>query len=299
MKLSMIVSSLLVAFALTGVAAPVSVAQASQADRVCQDNDCTATINRMIRLARNGSGDAAAIVAMAYASGEGVEQDLNQAARYARYGVRHRSAVAAYMLSDWHSRGFVVEQDEVEANRLLDIAVNQGHAPAKYRKAMQLLAEPSEEGFDEALVLLYEASNERLVSAMYVLARFKQEGIGVEQDLEGAADLYRRLTLAGHSEARPYLRAITRELERQSNNDELVASLREADNMERIQVTGQRTAGLGQLDAIVRRLDATGQFDNRSIGSRIRGVSCEQSGSNCVVTRPGDASSIDEIISGN
>lgn len=315
MKLAVFKSAILtscITLALLGYSAPshaqpnlsasafTAVAASQASSPVCDSAECEAEMRRLIRLARNGSGDAAALVAMAFASGDGLEQSDKEAERFIRIGVRYRSAIATFLMSDWYRNGFVLEQNPAEADKLLEQAVALNHPPALYQKATQLFASDNPEDFEEAITLLELASEENLVNAMFLLGRMKQIGAGIEQDLLGAGELYRKLIIAGVDDARPYLREVTADLEASGANDQTVARFASTQNIERISVTGSAFRINSQLTGIVRRLTASGQYDSRSIGSRIRGVSCEQSGSACTVTRPGsEASSISDIIESN
>lgn len=312
MQLAVIKGALLassISFALFSISASAQAASttmliaaaAQTSERVCDSAECTGELRRLMRLARNGSGDAAAIVAMAFASGDGLEQSDKEAERFVRIGVRYKSPIATYLMSDWYRNGFVFEQNEQEANRLLDIALNLGHPPAKYQKALMLFSTDSAEDFNEALTLLEAASEQNLVTAMMLLGRMKQIGAGVDKDLVGAGELYRKLVIAGVDDARGYLREVTRELEaRDDSNNEVINRFATTSDMEVITVRGSAFRVNTQLTGIVRRLTASGNFDSRSIGSRIRGVTCEQSGSNCTVNRPDPtAASLDDVIGNN
>lgn len=279
-------------------AAAAITAQASSP--VCDSSECEAEMRRLIRLARNGSGDAAAIVAMGFASGDGLEQNDAEAERFIRIGVRYQSAIATFLMSDWYRNGFILEQNDEEADKLLEQAVALNHPPALYQKATQLFASDNPEDFEEALILLEQASAANLVNAMFLLGRMKQIGAGIDQDLEGAGELYRQLIIAGVDDARQYLREVTSDLESTGANEEVIARFASTQNIERISVRGSAFRVNTQLTGIVRRLTASGQFDSRSIGSRIRGVTCEQSGSNCAVTRPDNtATSVSDIVNSN
>lgn len=116
----------------------------------------------------------------------------------------------------------------------------------------------------------------------------------------GAAELYKRLVLSGQTSARPYLQQITEQLAEDQQHHTLVADLREVDNIEVIRVSGQQLQASNMLGGLVRRLSQSGQYDSRSVGTRIRGLSCEQTGSNCSSTRPErGASSLNEVLTGN
>lgn len=299
MRLS--ISALFVAAALSVTPAVATEASSTSHIEVCPSGDCQGEMRRLVKLARNGSGDAAAVVAMAYASGDGLEKDEELAYDFARQGVRYRSALSMYLLSDWYRTGNVVEQDTVEANDLLDEAVKLEYAPAQYKKAVLLLEAGNEAATNEALSLIEAAAEQNLVSAMFALARLKHTGTVVKQDLVGAGDLYSRLTIAGFSPAKQYLREVSRSIDADSVevDERLRARMSAAENVERIQVTADASLYQTQIQGLVDRLETSGMYDSRSIGSRIRGKSCADSGSPCAVTRPdGRASSLNELLSG-
>jgi len=296
----LISSSLIVLSLLAAPTNAKSIDNTAEANKICTDTDCSRELRRLMRLARDGSGDAAAFVAMAYATGDGLEQNTKEAVRYLRIGVRQRNAMAVFLMSDWLRNGFMVEQDLTEANRLLDQAVQLNHGPAQYSKALQLLQTEDPAYLPEAVKLLELSAAQRLSTSMLLLAQLKQHGVGIEQDLPGAAELYKRLVLSGQHSAKPYLQEVTALLANDTQHELLVKDLREIENIEVIRVSGQQMQVSNMLEGLVNRLNASGQFDSRSVGSRIRGVSCEQTGSNCSSTRPErGASSLNEVLTGS
>jgi len=296
----LISSSLIVLSLLAAPANANGASRNAEANKICTDTDCSRELRRLIRLARDGSGDAAAFVAMAYATGDGLEQNTREAVRYLRMGVRQRNAMAVFLMSDWLRNGFMVEQDLAEADRLLDQAVQLNHSPAQYAKALQLLQTEDPAYLPEAIKLLELSAEKKLSTSMLLLAQLKQHGVGIEQDLPGAAELYKRLVLSGQHNAKPYLQEVTTLLANDSQHALLVKDLREVENIEVIRVSGQQMQVNNMLEGLVNRLNASGQFDSRSVGSRIRGVSCEQTGSNCSSTRPErGASSLNEVLTGS
>tara|TARA_R110002126_G_scaffold21598_9_gene77910 strand:+ start:2235 stop:3089 length:855 start_codon:yes stop_codon:yes gene_type:complete len=274
-------------------------AMAETAVKVCEGNQCEAELRRLMKLARSGSGDAAAFVAMAYASGDGLEQNHDEAARYIKLGVRHRNPMALYLMSDWYRNGFVLGQDIQQANKLLAQAVKSDYPPALYQQAVLHLQTDDEANVNEAVTLLERAAEAKLMNAMFLLARLKQTGTATEQDLAGAGRLYKSLTLARHPQAREYLQQVIDEIAPDAQQTELVADFKSVDDIEVIQVRGQKMEANVMLDGLVRRLNDSGKYDRRSIGSRISGVSCENSGSACSSTKPGKgASSLTEVLTG-
>ncbi|MGQ8364471.1 tetratricopeptide repeat protein [Glaciecola sp. 1036] len=280
----------------------VSFSHASQVneEKYCSDQDCQIQLRNLSKLAKNGSGRAAAIVAMAYASGDGLELDHEKAKHFITLGVRYKDPVATHLMSDWLRTGFVVEQDVEKADQMLERAVKYEYGPAMYQKALALLQTDEPENATEAVELLELASEKKLMSAMFLLARLKQTGIATEKDLEGAGQLYKALTRAKHPKAHTHMQEVIEEMSGNAQNPELVAELRNVKDVEVIKVSGERFQVNLMLDSLVDSLRASGKFDSRSIGSRIRGVSCAEV-SNCGAISPSDspgASSVLELMSG-
>jgi len=289
-----------VSLGLSGGIAQASSENNAAAQYSCED--CEGEVWRLIRLSRGGSGDASALVAMAYASGEGMEQNHERAAHFIERGVRQGSAVALFIKSDWYERGYVVENNEQKAASYLKRAADMHYPPAAYKLAAALLSKKDAD-HEYATSLLIHAANKTHVESMFLLARLLHTGTVVEQDLKEAADLYARAVLGGHNNARSYLREITAVLAAEASDEQqkaYVNELEQVQNIERIQVTGQRFSIDNSLSVAIRRLEATGMYDTRSIGSRIRGVSCEQSGQNCSVQRAegSGAMSLSDLIQG-
>lgn len=264
--------------------------------------DCEGEIWRLIRLSRGGSGDASALVAMAYASGEGMEQNHDRAAHFIERGVRQGSAVALFIKSDWYERGYVVQSNPDKAASYLKRAADMNYPPAAYKLAVALLSR-TDADHEYATDLLIGAANKTHVDSMFMLARLLHTGTVLEQDLNEAADLYARAVLGGNNNARSYLRELTAVLAAEATDEQekaYVEELEQVQNIERIQITGQRFSIDNSLSIAIRRLEGTGMYDTRSIGSRIRGVSCEQTGQNCSVQRAegSGAMSLSDLVQG-
>ncbi|KKO46377.1 hypothetical protein WG68_06320 [Arsukibacterium ikkense] len=299
MQVARIGSAIALSLTLTIASVGSLPAMASAEAKVCEGNQCENEMRRLIKLARSGSGDAAAFVAMAYASGDGLEQNHQEAARFIKLGVRHRNPMATYLMADWHRNGFVLEQNIEQADKLLAQAVKSEYPPAMYQQALLYLQTDDETKVDEAVTLLEKAAETKLMNAMFILARLKHTATATEQDLAGAGKLYKALTLARHPEARDYLQQVINEMATDTQQTDLIADFKSVDDIEVIQVRGQKLEANVMLDGLVRRLNASGKYDRRSVGSRISGVTCENSGSACASITPGSgASSIGEVLSG-
>lgn len=105
-------------------------AASTEAVSICKSGDCDKELSELERLARKGSGDAAAVVALAYASGDGVEQDFGKAKEFIEHGVRKRNPLAMFVMADWYARGFVLPQNTEQAQLWLDRAAEKAmHQP--------------------------------------------------------------------------------------------------------------------------------------------------------------------------
>nr|WP_206663267.1 sel1 repeat family protein [Ningiella ruwaisensis] len=268
--------------------------------KYCQDDACKAEMRNLTELARNGSGRAAAFVAMAYASGDGLELNHEKAEHFVKSGVRFRDPVATYLMADWLNSGFVLEQDIEESQRLLSRAVDYAYAPAMYQKALQALNSEQTGNLSGAIALLEKAAEQKHMDSMFLLARLKQSGTVTEQDLSGAGKLYKALVMARHPKAKDYLVQVIEELDSKDLNRDLVADLKSVEDIEVIEVEGQKIELANMLDGLVEDLNESGKFNRNSVGSRIRGVSCAESGL-CASKSPSDdpqASSVTELMSG-
>lgn len=267
---------------------------------VCEQGECSSDLRTLRRLARYGSGDASTVIALAYASGEGYEFDADEAIRFLQQGVRQGSAMAMFLQSDWYHRGFLVAQDKVKANELLDRAVAQSYAPALYLKASRLLQTHQPDDITKAADLLKKGDSQRHMDSMYLYARLQTFGLGTEQDLAAAGRTFRNLAIHGYPNARAQLQDIIDALEQDEEQQELVAYFNDVDSIEVIQVVGQRSQLTSQLGSLARQLDNSGQYIRGSVGSRIRGANCENSGSPCAVIRSdGTSSTLTDMISGS
>ncbi|WP_423187470.1 hypothetical protein ACO1PK_04450 [Alishewanella sp. d11] len=79
-------------------------------------------LRRSVRAARAERSDAAAHIALAYAFGEGVEQNTGQALRYLNLGLKKRDPMAINLMAHWLGYGFLAQQHIFDAQYLLDNA---------------------------------------------------------------------------------------------------------------------------------------------------------------------------------
>ncbi|MCC5854910.1 MAG: sel1 repeat family protein [Idiomarina sp.] len=297
--LSCIISGLLLT---TTVSSANDVAAAEETTKdsaglICADGSCDNHFIMLHRLARHGDASATVFLAVAYVSGDGLEQDIPRGVRYMESAARRGVAMANYTLATWYAEGKHVEQDAQLAQEYLDIAVRQGFPQAEYRQALVWLASGEPEKTAQGIELLQLAADSRLQSAMFLLARLKLTGDFVEYDLTGATQLLGQLSRAGHEGARELTRELVRELRAEAiaassesagdGGTDLVtlASNLEGDlSIERIQVTSMGFGGLS--DSPIARF--TYQLDrnfNRGSMFRIQGMECDFA-TNCASVRP-------------
>ncbi|GHG62543.1 hypothetical protein GCM10010919_07930 [Alishewanella longhuensis] len=250
----------------------------------CSSGQCDKQIRDLHALARYGSFEAMTLLSMIYATGDGREADPKRALSFLTRAAQHNHPMAVYLLSEWHSRGFVAPHDPAEAEALLAKAIRFEFPPALYKKALQLLQDPTAENLTEGLALLQRASDKRLVDAMFLLARLKREGIATAPDLEGAAQLFKTLVLSGHEESRPYLRESIAQLTPKPESAELVADLQQSYDMEVIQVIGRDFKTESMLGNMVTQLKRSGLYLQGSM-LRIRTQRCDDT-TGCISISP-------------
>ncbi|MBV2128511.1 tetratricopeptide repeat protein [Arsukibacterium indicum] len=263
----------------------------------CGNDKCNDEIRTLHRMARFGSFEAMTLLSMVYAKGDGREADPQRALSYLERAVSYRHPMAVYLLSDWYQVGFVVAQDTQRAEALLDDAVKLNHAPAQYKKALQLLQQPDNASRSEGFLLLEKASKQRLVDAMFLLARLKHQGTFTEADLESAAELYKKLVLSGHEESRPFLRQAIHTLAAKPEAAELVADLQESYDIEIIQVIGQEFKGDAVLYNVVSQLRHKGLYSWGGMSKNMT-ESCDGSNGCFIVTPKSGDSDLNQALSG-
>ena len=104
------------------------------------------------------------------------------------------------------------------------------------------------------------------------------------QDISGAANLFKQLVRVGHQESRPYLQQSIGLLSKQPDTTEQVLELQEAFDIEVIQVIGRDFKTESMLSNMVHQLKRTGLYTRGSM-FRIRGQQCNAS-TGCVSISP-------------
>ncbi len=283
-------------------------------DSFCQSESCQSDFKKLERMARYGSGEAATVVAVAYATGDGIERDVKKARRHIKQAVRWREPMGLHQMSTWLRQGFVFEQDIRRANELLDQAAKLEFAPALTDKAKLLLGENTAATDTQAIALLEKANEQHYSPARYLLAELFASGVAVEADLGRAGALYKNLALKGYADSRQRLDEIIKvmELMTAQPDPELVAlvkpvlaNFKQIDDIEVIAVRGQQFNPTSELSSMVNQLDNVGLFQRGAgSGSRIPGNICGRGAAMCSTGydrrtgNAGAASSVGELLGG-
>lgn len=290
--MQLIRTGLAVVLTSTLLLAPVTANAADQKANFCDSAICQSEFKKLERMAHYGSGEAATIVAVAYARGEGVEQDIKKARRHIKKAVSWDEPMAMHQMSIWLRRGLIFDQDIVKADELLDRAARAEFAPALTDKAKLLLAEDTPQADKEAVALLELANEQYYKPGQYLLAQLLVSGIGIESDLARAGVLYKNLALKGYADSRQRLNEIINALEQATRQPEpelvalvqpVLTNLKQIDDIEIIEVRGEQFDANSELSNIVTQLNSLNIYYRGNTGSRIPGNLCGRGASMCSV----------------
>ncbi|MDP4945883.1 MAG: hypothetical protein NWQ42_08920 [Alishewanella sp.] len=238
---------------------------------LCSDDQCESEIVKLHKMARHNNYPAMTLLSMIYATGDGREVDHKKALSYLERAAGSQHPMAVFTLSEWYREGFVVEQNLAQADALLAQAVSLGHVSAQYKKTLLLLQQADAANADEAnvfaneaITLLQQASDQRSVEAMFLLAKLKQQGLFTQLDLEGAAELFKRLMLSGHEASRPFLQETIAMLATKPDTAELVADLQQAYAVEVIKVSTKDHNPDSILSDVIAQLQRKGVYSKGS-----------------------------------
>ncbi len=262
--------ALLVTIGSTLLLSPFATIAADQHTSFCESASCQSEFKKLEEMARYGSGEAATIVAVAYATAEGVEQDIDKARQQIKQAVRWREPMGIHQMSVWLRQGFVFEQDIKRADILLDRAVRLAFGPALTDKAKLLLTKNTPQADKEAIALLEQANQQYYSPGQYLLAQLLVSGVAVESDLARAARLYKNLALKGYADSRQQLDQIITALEQTTQraaedktDRELVArvqplltDLKQINDIEVFKVQGKQFSVKSEFSYIVTQLDS-------------------------------------------
>lgn len=206
----------------------------------CDTRECQEHMAEMQRYAERGNLDAMVVVAVALATGEGLEKDEDRARQLIREAIRLGSGQAAHIKSGWRRSGITLEVDEERARALLDRAVQSNYAPAQYERGIRTLTQ-GVEYLNEGLEDIAAAADEGYEPAQYALARLLEDSAESPADLRAAGEYYSMLAVRGYRDSRSRLRNITASLQMESDapeDQEMARRFGEVLDMEVITVFG-------------------------------------------------------------
>jgi localization factor PodJL len=141
--------------------------------------------------AAGGDPDAAFEVAMRYAEGRGVTQDLKQAFAWYQRAAAQGHASAQFRVAAFYERGIAVGSDRERAVTWYRRAAEQGHVKAMHNLAVLLAGKGSEPAdYAGAARWFREAAERGLPDSQYNLAALCEDGHGVARSLTEAYKWY-------------------------------------------------------------------------------------------------------------
>lgn len=145
------------------------------------------------------ANDAASMTLLAelFEQGLGVRQDSRKAQEWYQLAARRGDVNAIFALGMMHLDGRGVVRDPVRAEVLLQQAADKGHGLASFNLALTLLASGTTENLAKAITLLRVAEKQEVGDAQHALAVLMLQGTGMEQDVEGGADMMARAAANG------------------------------------------------------------------------------------------------------
>ncbi|WNC67397.1 tetratricopeptide repeat protein [Thalassotalea nanhaiensis] len=173
----------------------------------CVSETCRDKFKTILKFAHNGNPSAQVLVATAYLTGDGLEQNSELSAKWLRRAVRQGSTKATWMLSNLYKDGIGVEQDTIKAENLLSRAVKREYGPALFQTAMQTFDMSSDSNKKE-IELLERAKSVGYKPAIYLLAKMYETGTAIEKDSYKSAVLYNDLKFSDYKDSQHRLEIV-------------------------------------------------------------------------------------------
>ena len=156
-----------------------------------------------------GYGEAQHILAHRYASGEGVEQDLNEAVKWYKKAAKQGNSMAQIDLGDCYFNGTGVELDLHEAVKWYRKAAHDGHSGAQRRLGdCYFNASGVKQDHTKAVKWYRKAAEQGNAKAQYELGKCYHEGKGVEKDMAEAVKWYRLAAEQDNTDAKEALKEL-------------------------------------------------------------------------------------------
>jgi len=239
----------------------------------CNSETCRAKFKKIIKFARYGNPTAQMLVATAYLTGDGLEQNFKLSAKWLRKAVRHGSVKAIWMLSNLYKDGIGVEQSTTKAENLLSRAVKKEYGPALFQKAMQTFRLENANN-DSEIELLKRAKIANFKPAIYLLAKMYETGSAIEQDYYKSALLYKELEFSNYKDSQKRLNLVKETAKKASPSIyEKITAL--DDGTEVITINHQRFDYDMHLNYVINSFrDERSIYDGRGGMSHIQGRAC-------------------------
>jgi len=156
--------------------------------------------------AEKGDASAQHALAVVYADGRGVSQDMTEAVRWWRVAADQGYAAAQNALGLAYASGLGVVVDRDEAMRLWRAAAERGHALAQYNLGGNLVLHAQDRShLEEGIQWLTKSAEQDDKDAQFFLGNLYFSGEGVQRDQEMARNLWRQAASNGHAQARAAL----------------------------------------------------------------------------------------------
>jgi TPR repeat protein len=149
-----------------------------------------------------GNAEAQYSLAAAYAKGDGIGKDLEQAFHWFSKAAKQGHANAQYILGGAYFYGLGIEKDLEQAFHWFSKAAKQGHATAQYKLATAYAdGHGIAKDLEQAFYWYGEAAKQGHATAQYNLATAYSNGYGTEKDLEQAFHWWYEAAKQGHAKA--------------------------------------------------------------------------------------------------
>ncbi|RUO78253.1 tetratricopeptide repeat protein [Pseudidiomarina taiwanensis] len=259
----------------------------------CTSDECSEAMAELVRFSLNGSPDAQVIVALAYATGDGVPLNHTLARQHLKRALRNQDLRAWHIYSRWLRDGFIFEQDLNAATEALNRAADRGFLTALHERAIRNFSETATDN-SATVADLERAAEELYKPSMYLLAQLKAAGLGTPQDIERAAELYAFLARSNYRESEQRLEGLVGSAalaeQKQTLSMRVVNEIAERYQIENEQAMEVITVSAARIETqdyvidLAAQLDKLRVFDGRgSTGSNIRGQVCGRGTASCRV----------------
>ena len=284
----MIKKTLLIAFSTILFYTPISSASQSvnSSDNLdttydCENMQCKKLYRQLKNYARNGSHVAKVMVAVAYLTGNGFEKDISKGILVLHQASAAGSGRAAWMLSHYYKTGLYVDKSDEQSAHYLGLALERKFKGALFEKAVSTLDLNGKENNSAEIEMLLLAEQQNSLPAKYLVAKLYETGTVLPLDLVAAATRYSSLAQKGYRDSEQRFHEVL-QLAKEGNNKsnyDVINNLNE--DIEVINVTGNKYTLTNKLSYIVNSLESSGLY-YKSATSRIRGKTCANSSSGCV-----------------